>query len=79
MKIKFSTFENVKKFINHTSNLEHGVLVKKGRYIIDGKSLLGILSLDLTSELEIELVETNDNDVEKFISKMKELEICIEE
>lgn len=77
MKIKFGTFENVKRFIEVAGRIESGLLIKKGRYIIDGKSLLGILSLDLSSDLELEFVETKEKEIEKFVNKLYEIGIVM--
>ena len=40
MKIKFNTFEKVKAFCDIASKLENDILIKSGRYVIDGKKVL---------------------------------------
>lgn len=61
MVIKLNTIENVKDFINVTSKFLEEITVSCGRYVVDGKSILGIMSLNLLSEL---IVEIDTDDVE---------------
>ena len=75
MKIKFATFNKVNQFVKMASNFEGDVLIKSGRYVINGKSLMGVYSLDLTQNLEIEFVEKSIGEENKFIEKLKEVDI----
>jgi len=38
------------------------ILIKHGKYTIDGKSLMGIFSLDLENELDIEFYNLSESD-----------------
>lgn len=53
-KIELNTLKDVTAFINITTKYEDKVTVYSGRYIVDGKSIMGIFSLDLTKPIEIE-------------------------
>lgn len=78
MSILLNTVEKVKDFVNITSRLQNEVFVKSGRYVIDGKSLMGMFSLDLSKpvELEIGYIEgQNEKEVNDYIAKMKEFSL----
>ena len=52
-KILLDNFTKIKKFVNITMNIEEPVTLHSGKYVVDGKSLLGIYSLDLTNPIEM--------------------------
>lgn len=75
MKIKLNTITDVNCFVNSSEKFYEGNIdVKQGRQIIDGKSILGIFSLNLMEPLEVS-IETENKDTElnfyNFISKWK--------
>jgi len=51
--IRINTIERVKDFCQETSKLMCDVDVMHGHYVIDGKSIMGIFSLDLSKDLEM--------------------------
>ena len=53
LKIKLSTIEQVKKFVNTMCTVDCDVDLKSGRYTIDAKSIMGIFSLDLLNPIEM--------------------------
>lgn len=57
MKIKISTLEDVKAFVALCEKSAGRVDVTDGHYIVDGKSILGVLSVSLLDRLD---VITND-------------------
>lgn len=73
--MKFVTFEDIKNFNHLATQLESDVLLKSGRYIVDGKSIEGIFSLSLDKPVELEIVGRNDEEVDSFISQLRELGI----
>ena len=52
--VKITTISDVKDLINYTRAVDGDVLIKKGNYIVDGTSILGVLSLDMSTPVEIE-------------------------
>ena len=52
-KVSLNTVEKVKKFVNVVSKMDVDAFLTSGRYVIDAKSIMGILSLDLTKPIEI--------------------------
>ena len=78
MKIKISEFEKSKAFIQVVTNYESDVFLKSGRFVIDAKSVMGIFSLDLSKELEVEIIEKAEGEKDKLYAQLREIGIVIE-
>lgn len=74
LKIYIDSVEKVKEFINIVSKVDAILDVVSGRYVVDGKSIMGLFSLDLSKEItlkihaeekEIKLLETK---LSKFLA-----------
>lgn len=53
MKIKLKNLLEADSFVKHCEKYEEDIDLIVGRYIIDAKSYLGILSTGLTKEMEV--------------------------
>ena len=53
--IKLPLAENVKAFVNVVSRYPYDIDLRAGRYVVDAKSILGILSLDLSKAITMEI------------------------
>ena len=62
--VRLSTIADVRDFVNIVAKSDVDIDLKSGRYIVDGKSIMGIFSLDLLSP--IELTAHTDNAEELF-------------
>ena len=51
--IRLNATEEVKEFVNEAAKCDFDIDISYNRIIIDAKSLLGILSMDLTIELTV--------------------------
>ncbi|MGJ9382875.1 HPr family phosphocarrier protein [Salipaludibacillus sp. CF4.18] len=72
LKVKKPIFaESASFFVNKASQYEGKVLIKKDHWVIDAKSLLGILALSLQPGQEIELDFEGEID-EIFVSEIVE-------
>lgn len=73
MKIKLNTIKDVNSFVNANSRYYEGDIdVRQGRQIIDGKSILGMYSLNLIEPLDVTINTDNKNtecDFYNFIKK----------
>ena len=69
--IKLNTIDKVKDFVSRVSTFDCDVDILYGRYIIDGKSLMSIFSLDLMNSLKA-VIHTDDYDELKRFFKMME-------
>lgn len=75
-KIKLALAEDIKKFVNEARTFTSDINVRSGNYVVDGKSILGLFSINTSNPIEIELVSSNLEEIEKFnvmISKFKEI------
>lgn len=77
MKIKFNTFNDVKIFCNEVSKINSDVLMKSEKYTVDAKSIMGIFSLDLSKELKLEILDSNE-DTNEFIREITKLGILVD-
>ena len=53
MRIKLPTANDVKEFVNIAMLCPYQIDVKHGRYIVDGKSIMGLFSLNLSEPLSV--------------------------
>ena len=53
VEIRLSTIADVRDFVNIVSATDIDVDLSSGRYIVDGKSIMGIFSLDLLSPIKL--------------------------
>ena len=67
--IKLNTINEVAEFCDLTSKNKGDVLLMSGRYIINGKSFQGIISLDLSKPIKIEVDEPIDAEFAEGIKK----------
>lgn len=58
--ISLDTFDKIKKFINITSLLPYDLDLISGKYVVDGKSIMGVLSLDLSNPLEVHVIGSSE-------------------
>lgn len=76
MTIRLNTIENVNDFAKICSKYENcNIDVKQGRQIIDGKSILGIYSLNLLKNLEVSIDTTNKCMKKDFYEKIKKWKV----
>lgn len=62
----------VKDFVNIVNNFGCDFDLLSGRYIIDAKSIMGIFSLDLTSEIELAIHSEDDAEIAKIEEALAE-------
>ena len=74
VKIMLSTIVDVRDFVNAVVAFDGDVDLASGRYVVDGKSIMGIFSLDLLNPIEMTIRGEGNADellakVERFIVK----------
>ena len=72
IKIRLNNIDKVKKFANVASTFESDIDVIADRAVIDGKSILGLFSLDLTQDMYVRIVTDDINERRKFEYEMEE-------
>lgn len=53
MKAKVNTMEDIKTFVSYLNQFPGDVDVSSAQYVVDGKSILGVFSLDLEKPLTV--------------------------
>lgn len=74
-KVKFNTMENVKNFVALTESLSSDILVYSSHYMVDGRSIMGILSLALDYPVDVRVIDEKEREYLK--GKLKELGIVV--
>ncbi len=73
VKIDLGNMDKVKKFVDKTGKLDFDVDLTSDRYTVDGKSIMGIFSLDLSKPVELTLdtegpmLDQAIDDIQEFI------------
>jgi len=72
--MEFSVFltsvADVKTFVNAASFYPYEVDVLSGRYVINGKSIMGLFSIDLSAPVRVRLSEAG-KEAEAFLESLK--------
>ena len=74
IKIKLK-YEDLKEFIKITTSFESNIDIIKDRYVVDAKSLLGVLSLDFTQPTMVVIHSVNEDEIVRFYNEMKRFAI----
>ena len=69
-RLDLNSIEKVKGFVSAISNMEGYFDLVSGRYVVDAKSIMGIFSMDLSTDVELRILETNAkiSEIEKVIA-----------
>ena len=64
-KVQLVTIKDVEEFVQISSTCPKSteILVKRGRFVIDGKSLMGLFSLNLSEPIDVEIKSTENSSV----------------
>ena len=69
MIIYLNKIDDITNFLKITNNSSGEFYIKSDKYIVDGKSLLGLFSLDLSKPIILEYDKTIDKDVIESLKK----------
>ena len=76
MKININTIEKAKEFVSICSKYQDGdILVKQNKYAVDGKSILGIFSLNLVEPVKVIMDSENDNSKISFYNEIQKWKV----
>lgn len=70
--IVLKSINDVKDFVNYVNKYDFDVDLTSGRYVVDGKSIMGIFSLDLSSPIKVDIYS---DDCDKFCDEIKKFVI----
>lgn len=69
--VLLSDIETVKKFVSFANNFDFPVNIVSGKYIINGKSIMGIFGLDLSQPIEVEVDENYPAEFKEQLKQFK--------
>lgn len=73
--IRLSTIADVREFVGDIAAFDGDVDLSSGRYVVDGKSIMGIFSLDLLSPIRL-TIHTDDALADELLEKIKKFVIA---
>lgn len=69
VQISLNSIEKIKSFVNTVAKFDYDFDLVSGRYIIDAKSIMGILSLDLSKPIDLNIHA--EKDTEEILEALK--------
>ena len=66
--IKITEIENVNEFVQHARSVQGDILVSRGKFCVDGKSILGMYSLNVSHGCTVEYPE-DAKEFDEFIQQ----------
>ena len=76
VEIRLSTIADVRDFVNIVSATSIDVDLSSGRYIVDGKSIMGIFSLDLLSPIQLTARAEDEKAIDGLLEKIAKVVIA---
>lgn len=68
-------YDDLKEFIKTTESFESDIDIIKGRYVVDARSIMGIMSLDFTQPTMVVIHSVNEDEIVRFYDEMKRFAI----
>ena len=69
VQISLNSIDKVKSFVNDITKFDHDFDLVSGRYVIDAKSIMGILSLDLSKPIDLNIHA--DENIDEIMEMLK--------
>lgn len=70
--VMLNDFSKIKNFIDKVSKFESDIDLEKSRYIVNGKSIIGIFTLDLSTPIDVVIHSKNEEEIKRFNEVMEE-------
>ena len=70
MKVVLDNVNKVQDFVNTCSKFDCDVYMKSGRYIINAKSIMGVLSLNLSNPVDVKPDTTDISLTQRFLENI---------
>lgn len=74
VKINLNSIEKIRNFCESAYVSPCKITLKSDIYIVNGKSILGVFSLDLSKDIDCD-IEGSDTDVKSFMSTLNSLDV----
>ena len=69
VKISLNSIDKVKSFVNEVTRFDCDLDLVSGRYVIDAKSIMGIFSLDLSKDIDLNIHD--DDNIDYILKKLE--------
>lgn len=69
--IKFRNPEEVLEFVNKVAKYPYDMDMKRGRFVVDAKSILGIMNLGFNNPIELKIYDEDCSELKDELSKYK--------
>lgn len=70
--VLLNTVGKVKRFIEIANTFDCEINVLQRRYIVSGKSLMGIFSLNLSETVAVEIESDDEKEIDRLLDAMEE-------
>lgn len=70
MQVRIHGVTDAALFVEHAKEAKEDVIIRRGKFCVDGKSILGVLSLDMADGVLIEY-NSDDKDFENWLRRFK--------
>ncbi len=70
--LNLNTLDKVKEFTNEANKFNSDIDIIRDRYVIDGKSILGIYTIDLTKPVTVRIISDDKAEIARFNEKMEQ-------
>lgn len=67
----FGSRSSILKYLDIVNNSNCNIDIKSGRYLIDGKSAMGVFSIDISTELDIRIYGDSELEVDTLVQAIK--------
>ncbi len=61
VEVRLNTIDKVKNFVRVLANYDGYFDLTSDKRVVDAKSIMGIFTMNLTKNMELRIIETNDN------------------
>lgn len=68
LNISLSSIQDLKSFVSATCKCDYEIDLVSDRYVVDAKSIMGIISLDLSKPIEVKIYS---DECDEFIDEIK--------
>lgn len=69
MYIVFKNLNEVSDFVNAVGKYPYEMDMMRGRYVIDAKSILGVMNMGLEQKIQLKVYDDNCEDLKREISR----------
>ncbi len=71
--VLLDTVDKVKSFVQISSRYPFEIDLSSGRYVVDGKSIMGIFSFDLRHPVEVRVMAESQDQAQAFLQDIDRL------